>query len=99
MGRPSTLPAMFVLLFVAGMALASGTVRVPFALGRFAVGLFAGASIFACGCSSPAGSRLGPGGTPAGTYVVTVTATLGKVPDGFAYGVITRTTQVTLTVR
>jgi beta-propeller repeat-containing protein len=99
MGRPSTLPAMFVLLFVAGMALASGTVRVPFALGRFAVGLFAGASIFACGCSSSAGSRLGQGGTPAGTYVVTVTATLGKVPDGFAYGVITRTTQVTLTVR
>jgi hypothetical protein len=99
MGRPSTLAATFVLLFVAGMALASGTVRLPFALGRFAVGLFAGASFFACGCSSPGGSRLGPGGTPAGTYVVTVTATLSGVPDGFANGVITRTTQVTLTVR
>ena len=59
--------------------------------------LFAGASISACGSSSPGGSQLGQG--PAGTYVGTVTATLGKARDGFAYGVITRTTQVTVTVR
>jgi hypothetical protein len=93
MGWPSTLPGIFVLVFVAAMALVSGTVRVPFAVGWFAVVLFAGASIFGCGGSSATG------GTPAGTYLVTVTATLGEVPDGFAYGVITRTTQVALTVR
>jgi hypothetical protein len=98
MGGPSTLPAMFVLVLAAAMALASGTVRVPFVLGSFAMVLFAGASISACGSSSPGGSQLRQG-TPAGTYVVTVTATLGKAPDGFAYGVITRTTQVTVTVR
>jgi hypothetical protein len=98
-GRSSGLPAMLALIFGAAMALASGMLRVPFAVGRAALVLVAGAFISSCGASSPPGSRPGSGGTPAGNYVVTVTATLGKVPDGFAYGVITRTTQVSLTVR
>jgi len=89
---------MFALVLVATMALASAMLGVPFAVARFAVVLFAGVSISACSSSSPGGSQLGQG-TPTGIYVVTVTATLGKAPDGFASGVITRTTQVTLTVR
>jgi hypothetical protein len=99
-GGPSMPPATFALVLAAAMALASARVRVPVAVARFAATLLAGAALSACGgSSSPGGSPLGPGGTPAGTYVLTVTATLGNVPEGFAYGAITRTTQVMVTVR
>jgi hypothetical protein len=99
-GGPSMPPATFALVLAAAMALASARVRVPVAVARFAATLLAGAALSACGgSSSPGGSPLGPGGTPAGTYVLTVTATLGNVPEGFAYGPITRTTQVMVTVR
>jgi hypothetical protein len=100
-GGTSIPPAAFALLLAAAMALASARLRIPIAVGRFAAALLAGAALSACGGSSSSGpsSPLDTGGTPAGTYVITVTATLGDVPEGFAYGVITRTTQVTLTVR
>jgi len=98
--RQSIPPATFALVLAAAMALATARVRVPVAVARCGAALIAGMALSACGGSSHTpGSPVELGGTPAGTYLMTVTATLGNVPEGFAYGVITRTTQVTLTVR